>query len=107
MGKLTRPLSLGDGRLPSRAKLATLPTPLEGGATLPDGASLWMKRDDLTGPHVAPETRRFRCAEPDGPADYGKNVDFDERRSAGRGPLATVGGTHRWRTEVPSPRVQS
>ena len=33
-----------------RASLASLPTPLEVGATvLPGGARLWMKRDDLTG----------------------------------------------------------
>jgi 1-aminocyclopropane-1-carboxylate deaminase/D-cysteine desulfhydrase-like pyridoxal-dependent ACC family enzyme len=32
-----------------RAKLATLPTPLEQGPKLPGGATLWVKRDDLTG----------------------------------------------------------
>ena len=32
-----------------RAKLATLPTPLERGPELPGGARLWVKRDDLTG----------------------------------------------------------
>ena len=32
-----------------RARLATLPTPLENGPTLPGGARLWVKRDDLTG----------------------------------------------------------
>lgn len=32
-----------------RSRLATLPTPLEPGPRLPGGASLWMKRDDLTG----------------------------------------------------------
>ena len=32
-----------------RVNLATLPTPLEQGATLPGGATLWVKRDDLTG----------------------------------------------------------
>ena len=32
-----------------RASLASLPTPLEAGATLPGGARLWVKRDDLTG----------------------------------------------------------
>jgi 1-aminocyclopropane-1-carboxylate deaminase/D-cysteine desulfhydrase-like pyridoxal-dependent ACC family enzyme len=32
-----------------RARLATLPTPLEPGPTLPGGARLWVKRDDLTG----------------------------------------------------------
>lgn len=36
------------GHLP-RARLATLPTPLERGPELPGGARLWMKRDDLTG----------------------------------------------------------
>jgi len=33
----------------ARARLATLPTPLERGFELPGGARLWMKRDDLTG----------------------------------------------------------
>jgi 1-aminocyclopropane-1-carboxylate deaminase/D-cysteine desulfhydrase-like pyridoxal-dependent ACC family enzyme len=32
-----------------RARLATLPTPLERGPELPGGARLWVKRDDLTG----------------------------------------------------------
>jgi 1-aminocyclopropane-1-carboxylate deaminase/D-cysteine desulfhydrase-like pyridoxal-dependent ACC family enzyme len=32
-----------------RARLATLPTPLESGPVLSGGARLWMKRDDLTG----------------------------------------------------------
>jgi 1-aminocyclopropane-1-carboxylate deaminase/D-cysteine desulfhydrase-like pyridoxal-dependent ACC family enzyme len=32
-----------------RARLATLPTPLEAGPTLSGGARLWVKRDDLTG----------------------------------------------------------
>ena len=32
-----------------RARLATLPTPLERGPVLPGGARLWVKRDDLTG----------------------------------------------------------
>ena len=32
-----------------RARLATLPTPLEEGPPLPGGARLWVKRDDLTG----------------------------------------------------------
>jgi 1-aminocyclopropane-1-carboxylate deaminase/D-cysteine desulfhydrase-like pyridoxal-dependent ACC family enzyme len=32
-----------------RARLATLPTPLERGPVLPGGARLWLKRDDLTG----------------------------------------------------------
>lgn len=36
------------GHLP-RARLATLPTPLERGPTLPGGSRLWVKRDDLTG----------------------------------------------------------
>jgi 1-aminocyclopropane-1-carboxylate deaminase/D-cysteine desulfhydrase-like pyridoxal-dependent ACC family enzyme len=36
------------GHLP-RARLATLPTPLERGPELPGGVRLWMKRDDLTG----------------------------------------------------------
>ena len=36
------------GHLP-RARLATLPTPLERGPQLPGGSRLWVKRDDLTG----------------------------------------------------------
>ena len=36
------------GHLP-RARLATLPTPLERGPQLPGGVRLWVKRDDLTG----------------------------------------------------------
>ena len=32
-----------------RARLATLPTPLEEGPLLPSGARLLIKRDDLTG----------------------------------------------------------
>ena len=36
------------GHLP-RARLATLPTPLERGPVLPGGVRLWIKRDDLTG----------------------------------------------------------
>ncbi|MEO6570906.1 MAG: D-cysteine desulfhydrase family protein [Ilumatobacteraceae bacterium] len=36
------------GHLP-RARLATLPTPLERGPELPGNVRLWMKRDDLTG----------------------------------------------------------
>jgi 1-aminocyclopropane-1-carboxylate deaminase/D-cysteine desulfhydrase-like pyridoxal-dependent ACC family enzyme len=32
-----------------RARLATLPTPLERGPGLPGGVQLWVKRDDLTG----------------------------------------------------------
>ena len=32
-----------------RARLATLPTPLESGPTLSGGSRLWVKRDDLTG----------------------------------------------------------
>ena len=36
------------GHLP-RARLATLPTPLERGPELPGGVRLWVKRDDLTG----------------------------------------------------------
>lgn len=36
------------GHLP-RARLATLPTPLERGPELPGGLRLWIKRDDLTG----------------------------------------------------------
>jgi 1-aminocyclopropane-1-carboxylate deaminase/D-cysteine desulfhydrase-like pyridoxal-dependent ACC family enzyme len=34
---------------PPRVSLATLPTALEPGPTLPGGARLWVKRDDLTG----------------------------------------------------------
>ncbi len=33
----------------ARARLATLPTPLEPGPALPGGGRLWVKRDDLTG----------------------------------------------------------
>lgn len=33
----------------ARARLATLPTPLESGPLLPNEARLWVKRDDLTG----------------------------------------------------------
>jgi 1-aminocyclopropane-1-carboxylate deaminase/D-cysteine desulfhydrase-like pyridoxal-dependent ACC family enzyme len=33
----------------ARARLATLPTPLERGPELPGGGRLWVKRDDLTG----------------------------------------------------------
>lgn len=36
------------GHLP-KARLATLPTPLERGPELPGGVRLWIKRDDLTG----------------------------------------------------------
>src|SRR5215203_3254749 len=32
-----------------RSSLASLPTPLEPGVTLPGGSRLWVKRDDLTG----------------------------------------------------------
>ena len=33
----------------ARVRLATLPTPLEPGPTLPGGSRMWVKRDDLTG----------------------------------------------------------
>lgn len=35
--------------LPPRIELTTTPTPLEDGGSLPSGAQLWVKRDDLTG----------------------------------------------------------
>ena len=35
--------------VPPPLPLASLPTPLEAGPTLPSGARLWVKRDDLTG----------------------------------------------------------
>ncbi|MHB1535152.1 MAG: 1-aminocyclopropane-1-carboxylate deaminase/D-cysteine desulfhydrase [Acidimicrobiales bacterium] len=46
--KVAEALSSRLGELP-RATLATLPTPLEQGPTLPSGAALWVKRDDLSG----------------------------------------------------------
>jgi 1-aminocyclopropane-1-carboxylate deaminase/D-cysteine desulfhydrase-like pyridoxal-dependent ACC family enzyme len=46
-GGLDESLDLLDGR--PRARLATLPTPLERGPGLPGGVRLWVKRDDLTG----------------------------------------------------------
>ena len=53
------------GHLP-RARLATLPTPLERGPRLPGGARLWMKRDDLTGLGLGGNKARkleFLCGE--------------------------------------------
>ncbi len=38
-----------DSAREARARLATLPTPLERGPGVPGGARLWVKRDDLTG----------------------------------------------------------
>jgi 1-aminocyclopropane-1-carboxylate deaminase/D-cysteine desulfhydrase-like pyridoxal-dependent ACC family enzyme len=49
-----------------RARLATLPTPLEPGPTLPGGARLWVKRDDLTGLGLGGNKARkleFLCGE--------------------------------------------
>lgn len=49
-----------------RAPLATLPTPLERGPTLPGGARLWVKRDDLTGLGVGGNKARkleYLCGE--------------------------------------------
>ncbi len=49
-----------------RARLATLPTPLEPGPELPGGARLWVKRDDLTGLGVGGNKARkleFLCGE--------------------------------------------
>ena len=49
-----------------RARLATLPTPLERGPELPGGARLWVKRDDLTGLGVGGNKARkleFLCGE--------------------------------------------
>jgi 1-aminocyclopropane-1-carboxylate deaminase/D-cysteine desulfhydrase-like pyridoxal-dependent ACC family enzyme len=53
------------GHLP-RARLATLPTPLERGPALPGGSRLWMKRDDLTGLGMGGNKARkleFLCGE--------------------------------------------
>lgn len=49
-----------------RARLATLPTPLERGPELPGGARLWVKRDDLTGLGLGGNKARkleFLCGE--------------------------------------------
>lgn len=49
-----------------RARLATLPTPLEEGPRLPSGARLWIKRDDLTGLALGGNKARkleFLCGE--------------------------------------------
>jgi 1-aminocyclopropane-1-carboxylate deaminase/D-cysteine desulfhydrase-like pyridoxal-dependent ACC family enzyme len=49
-----------------RARLATLPTPLQRGPDLPGGARLWIKRDDLTGLGVGGNKARkleFLCAD--------------------------------------------
>ncbi len=53
------------GHLP-RARLATLPTALERGPTLPGGSRLWVKRDDLTGLGMGGNKARkleFLCGE--------------------------------------------
>jgi 1-aminocyclopropane-1-carboxylate deaminase/D-cysteine desulfhydrase-like pyridoxal-dependent ACC family enzyme len=50
----------------ARARLATVPTPLEAGPTLPGGARLWVKRDDLTGLGVGGNKARkleFLCGQ--------------------------------------------
>lgn len=50
----------------ARSRLATLPTPLEPGPALPGGASLWVKRDDLTGLGVGGNKARkleFLCGD--------------------------------------------
>ncbi len=50
-----RPVTAGRPSMPAvfddlpRARLATLPTPLERGPEVPGGVRLWVKRDDLTG----------------------------------------------------------
>lgn len=49
-----------------RARLATVPTPLEEGPRLPSGARLWIKRDDLTGLALGGNKARkleFLCGE--------------------------------------------
>lgn len=49
-----------------RARLATLPTPLEEGPSLPSGARLWIKRDELTGLALGGNKARkleFLCGE--------------------------------------------
>ena len=50
----------------NRVALATLPTPLESGGKLQNGANLWVKRDDLTGLGVGGNKARkleFLCGE--------------------------------------------
>lgn len=50
----------------TRVALATLPTPLEHGGDLPSGATLWVKRDDLTGLGVGGNKARkleYLCGE--------------------------------------------
>lgn len=50
----------------TRVALATLPTPLECGGKLPSGATLWVKRDDLTGLGVGGNKARkleYLCGE--------------------------------------------
>lgn len=50
----------------TRVALATLPTPLEHGGNLPSGATLWVKRDDLTGLGVGGNKARkleYLCGE--------------------------------------------
>ena len=57
----------------TRVALATLPTPIECGGELPNGATLWVKRDDLTGLGVGGNKARkleYLCGEAqDGRAD--------------------------------------
>lgn len=65
MGASTGEL-LGSWRGRPRARLAVLPTPLEGGPVLPSGARLWIKRDDLTGLALGGNKARkleFLCGE--------------------------------------------
>src|SRR5262245_51955333 len=62
-----------------RARLATLPTPLERGPGLPGGLRLWIKRDDLTGLGAGGNKARkleFLCG---------------EAQARGAGALVTVG----------------
>ncbi len=50
----------------TRVALATLPTPIECGGELPNGATLWVKRDDLTGLGVGGNKARkleYLCGE--------------------------------------------
>ena len=59
---------MGDARWRGRfrLRLATLPTPLELGPSLPSGARLWIKRDDLTGLALGGNKARkleFLCGE--------------------------------------------
>lgn len=62
-----------------RARLATLPTPLEAGPRIGSGTALWVKRDDLTGLG--------------GGGNKARKLEFlcGAARSAGAGALVTVG----------------